>query len=107
MVTMFLVASVVFVIFFVVPGGGGERERGEISPVAVLIAGRRASQADMRRVEHGLGLDKPVLIQYENYIIALARGDLGFSYSFGAPVRDVVMQALPASASLASGASVL
>ncbi len=106
-VTMFLVASAVFVIYFVVPGGGGESERGEISPVAVLIARRQASQADMRRVEHGLGLDQPVLVQYRNYITALARGDLGFSYAFGAPVRDVVMQALPASASIAFGASLL
>ncbi len=93
---MFLVASAVFVIYFVVPGGGGEREEGEISPVAVLIAGRRATQGDMRRVEQGLSLDKPVLVQYRNYITALAKGDLGFSYAFGAPVRDVVMQALPA-----------
>ncbi|MBA2274432.1 MAG: ABC transporter permease [Actinobacteria bacterium] len=106
-VTMFLVASAVFVIYFVVPGGGGEREEGEISPVAVLIAGRRATQGDMRRVEQGLSLDKPVLVQYRNYITALAKGDLGFSYAFGAPVRDVVMQALPASASIAFGASLL
>ncbi len=104
---MFLVASAVFVIYFVVPGGGGEREEGEISPVAVLIAGRRATQGDMRRVEQGLSLDKPVLVQYRNYITALAKGDLGFSYAFGAPVRDVVMQALPASASIAFGASLL
>jgi hypothetical protein len=48
---MFLVATAVFVIYFVVPGGGGEREEGEISPVAVLIAGRQASQGDMRTVE--------------------------------------------------------
>ena len=106
-ITMLLVASAVFVIYFVVPGGGGERRGDEISPVAVLIAGRQATPAGMRRIERELGLDKPVLVQYRNYITAVARGDLGFSYAFGAPVRDVVMQALPASVSIAFGASLL
>lgn len=106
-VTILLVASAVFVIYFVVPGGGGQRRAGEISPVAVLIAGRQASPNQMRRVEQELGLDKPLVVQYRNYITALARGDLGFSYAFGAPVRVVVMQALPASASIAFGASLL
>lgn len=106
-VTMFLVASAVFVIYFVVPGGGGQREEGEVSPVAVLIAGRQATMGQMRRIEQELDLDEPVLVQYRNYLTGLAKGDLGFSFAFGAPVRDVVMQALPASASIASGASVL
>ena len=105
MTTLFLVASSIFFIFFVLPGGAGRKGPGGVSSVAVLLAGRNARLADMRAVERELGLDQPIAVQYARYIGRLARGDLGFSYAAGAPVKHVILPAVPASLSIAVGAS--
>lgn len=38
------------------------------------------------------GLDKPVTVQFRNYISALSRGDLLYSVRYGRPVRDILRQ---------------
>lgn len=106
-VTLALVVTLVFAIFFVVPGGGGRRNPRGISPVAVLLAGRRARVPEMRAIEQRLRLDRPVPIQYFHYISNLARGDLGYSFAANAPVSSIVLPALFPSLSIALGASVL
>ena len=37
------------------------------------------------------GMDKPLLGQYWDYVSGLARGDLGWSITFNAPVRSVIL----------------
>lgn len=106
-ITLVLVVTVVFVIFFVVPGGGGRRGFRGISPVAVLLAGRRAQVPEMRAIEQRLKLDRPVPVQYLNYVSNLARGNLGYSFAANAPVSSIVLPALVPSLSIALGASVL
>lgn len=106
-ITVFLVVTVVFCIFFVLPGGSGRRPRGGFSPVAVLLAGRNRTPQTMRRIERDLGLDRPVYVQYELYVTRLAHGDLGYSYAFGAPVGRIIAPAIPATASIAIGASLV
>lgn len=106
-ITLVLVVTVVFVIFFVVPGGGGRREPRGISPVAVLLAGRRAQVPEMRAIEQRLKLDRPVPVQYLHYVSSLARGDLGHSFAANAPVSSIVLPAVVPSLSIALGASVL
>ncbi|MGI8519437.1 MAG: ABC transporter permease [Actinomycetota bacterium] len=104
-ITLVLVVTVVFVIFFVVPGGGGRRESRGISPVAVLLAGRRAQVPEMREIEQRLKLDRPVPVQYLNYVSNLARGNLGYSFAANAPVSSIVLPAVGPSLSIALGAS--
>jgi peptide/nickel transport system permease protein len=106
-ITLVLVVTVVFVIFFVVPGGGGRREFRGVSPVAVLLAGRRAQVPEMRAIERRLKLDRPVPVQYLNYVSNLAQGNLGYSFAANAPVSSIVLPALVPSLSIALGASVL
>ena len=106
-ITLVLVVTVVFVIFFVVPGGGGRREFRGVSPVAVLLAGRRAQVPEMRAIEQRLKLDRPVPVQYLNYVSNLAQGNLGYSFAANAPVSSIVLPALVPSLSIALGASVL
>ena len=106
-ITLVLVVTVVFVIFFVVPGGGGRREFRGVSPVAVLLAGRRAQIPEMRAIEQRLKLDRPVPVQYLNYVSNLAQGNLGYSFAANAPVSSIVLPALGPSLSIALGASVL
>src|SRR5690625_3520375 len=48
---------------------------------------------DRRRAE--LGLDKPWLQQYTEYMGRLLRGDLGRSFTYGTPVNTMVAERLP------------
>ncbi|MFZ5633525.1 MAG: ABC transporter permease [Bacillota bacterium] len=52
-------------------------------------------------------LDRPMGRQFQSYIISLARGDLGYSYYYNAPVLKVILGSLPWTALLAGLALVL
>jgi len=62
---MFIVATIVFVIIRVTPG----------NPAAVML-GPQASQADIAALEHQLGLDRPLPVQYVSWLGKLVQGDL-------------------------------
>ncbi|MDP9233498.1 MAG: hypothetical protein M3P01_02985, partial [Actinomycetota bacterium] len=102
-----MVASVVFVIFFVIPHGGGTRPRGGVSSVALLMGGRQAPLSELRRIDHNLGLNRPVWVQYGMYMDRLAHFDLGHDYYAGAPVWSVLKPAIPPTLSIAVGASIV
>src|SRR4030067_1758989 len=58
------------------------------------------SNADSQNARESLGLDKPILERYLIWVSKLLRGDLGLAYSTweqGMPVRDYIIQLLPAS----------
>jgi ABC-type dipeptide/oligopeptide/nickel transport system permease component len=69
---------------------------------AVFIAGYGASQAQVNLVTHQLGLDQPLPIQYERYMVGLAKFDLGTSIRTGQPVTADLRTYLPASLELIS-----
>lgn len=50
------------------------------------ILGNSASAEQMEAKREELGLDKPVVVQYVNYITGVCRGDFGKSYRTGEPV---------------------
>jgi peptide/nickel transport system permease protein len=60
-----------------------------------------ASEEDAARLRAQLGLDRPVLEQYGDYLSDVAHGDFGDSVWQGAPAMDAVLGALPASLYLA------
>lgn len=97
-VLLFLVSLITFLIFYALPS----------ADPAALRAGRSANPKLVERIRHDLGLDKPVLEQYWLYMKALVtRFDLGTSYQYNAPVRQLIFDRLPATISLAVGAAVL
>lgn len=106
-VMIVMVIAFVFAIFFVLPGGQGRREDGRASPVAVLMAGRNPRPDLVADIEHRLGLDRPVHIQFGLYLGRALKGDLGYSYQSQQDVRQAVARRLPATMSLAFGASVV
>jgi peptide/nickel transport system permease protein len=67
---------------------------------ATTILNIRAGQAVQRTPEElagvteQFGLDRPVVVQYLDYVGGLLRGDLGLSYQQFRPVRDVVGEQL-------------
>jgi ABC-type dipeptide/oligopeptide/nickel transport system permease component len=67
---------------------------------AAYFAGPAATQEAIEQVRVKLGLDKPLIVQFGNYVADLARGDLGTSLTTGQPVATDLRTRLPASAEL-------
>ncbi len=54
-----------------------------------LAAGKEATLEEIERVRQELGLDKPLLTQYVNYMHNLLTGNLGHSLKTGLPISDM------------------
>ncbi len=67
---------------------------------AAYFAGPAATAEAIEQVRVKLGLDKPLIVQFGNYVADLARGDLGTSLTTGQPVATDIRNRLPASAEL-------
>lgn len=66
--------------------------------------------ADKRAVDvlnHQLGVDRPVLVQYTDWIVHFVQGDMGMSYTYRHPVTGFVVEAMRNSLKLALVAFVL
>ncbi len=62
---------------------------------ALVLAGADATEEQIAAIEAQYGLDKPLIVQYLNYLSALIRFDFGTSLESGRPALDVVLEALP------------
>lgn len=74
---------------------------------AQLVAGPRATAAQIAEVRTQMGLDQPVLVQYLHYIGNLLHGDLGTSIQTGRPVTQDLLRRFPATIELMSCAMLL
>ena len=72
-------------------------------PVA-LLAPPESSKEDLEAYRRLLGLDKPVPVQYVEFMGGLVRGDLGESFRYSEPVTRLVLERLPATIQLALAA---
>lgn len=73
---------------------------GHANPAAAVL-GDTATPADITRLNHVFGLDKPFLVQYFDWLGHALTGNLGLSYFTSIPVTTSVTQALPVDLSLA------
>jgi peptide/nickel transport system permease protein len=73
---------------------------GPTDPARALV-GERAQGVSVEQVRKRYGIDQPLHVQYLHYMAHLARGDLGDSYYFNRPVREVLFERFPATALLA------
>jgi len=71
---------------------------------AVLLVEPGASKADLETVRAQLGLDRPLWVQYGQFMSSLLRGDLGNSFYYRTPVLDLYLSRLPSSRLLAAAA---
>jgi peptide/nickel transport system permease protein len=62
---------------------------------AIAIAGEGAREADIAIVRATYGLDRPLVVQYLDWIANLLRGNLGTSYYFKSDVGALVLDKLP------------
>ena len=75
----FVVSFVVFVATQVLPGNA-----------AGSILGDKATPQAVELVTKELGLDRPILVQYKDWILDFLQGDLGNSLGAGVPVGDLI-----------------
>ncbi|MER3438150.1 MAG: peptide ABC transporter permease [Chloroflexota bacterium] len=68
---------------------------------ARMIAGPRAGKSAVEKIRKDYGLDKPVPIQYINYVKGVVQLDFGKSFSSRKPVREDLKRYLPATIELA------
>ena len=64
-------------------------------------------EAERQGLRQQLGLDRPLIVQYGTYLVAVAQGDLGRSFFSGRPVTAIYLERLPATLSLAVPALLL
>jgi len=94
--TVLGVATLVFAFLHLIPG----------DPVDIML-GEAAAPADVAALRHDLGLDRPLPAQYGRFLARAARGDLGRSITFRAPVTSLIAARYPATLQLAAAALVL
>jgi len=87
---LWLVLTLVFLMIHIVPG----------DPVEQML-GEGAAPGAATQLRHSLRLDQPLGKQYAHYLFALVRGDLGQSFKFQAPVRQIIFERYPATLQLA------
>lgn len=92
LLTLFGISVLIFVMLRLVPGN--------IADILFDAAGL-IDTADKAKLEHNLGLDRPIVIQYADWIGGLAHGDLGYSYVSEKPALDEILPRIPITAKLA------
>jgi len=90
--TLFGISVLVFVMLRMVPG--------DIADILFNAAGM-IDVAEKAKLEHELGLDRPIVVQYVDWIGGLAHGDLGYSYVSEKPAIDEILPRIPITAKLA------
>ena len=95
-ITLFLLSVFVFLGANLLPGNVARRKLGNL-----------ADQSAVDQLNHQLGTDKPILVQYWNWITGLLHGDLGTSLSYQLPVSQLIGTALTNSVKLAAFAFVM
>jgi len=90
------VSLVVFVLVRIVPGDP-----------ARLMLGMEASEEAVQAARAQFGFDRPLYVQYVQFVGDALRGDLGQSVRFRRPVGDLLRESFPATLELALAATVI
>jgi peptide/nickel transport system permease protein len=115
---LIVVSMVTFAIFFLLPKLGGQTNYG----LATQYVGRNPTRAAVLQMEAQLGLDKPIYLQYWDYLRAIVVGEhygtgpgsaycpppcFGYSFKNQQPVWPMMVSDIPVTVSLAFGAAIL
>ena len=69
---------------------------------AAAILGADANAESIRSMRESLGLNRPVIVRYLEYLKGVLTGDLGTSYTTKRPVMEELLERLPTTITLAS-----
>jgi len=95
-VTALFIAIVVFFAIRSIPGDP-----------ALTILGTDSTPEEREQLRIVMGLDQPLMTQFSVWLGQIFKGDLGYSYSQGRPVTDIIGPALESTLLLGGAASVL
>lgn len=88
-ITLLIVSFLTFLAFDVIPGDAARSKLGT-----------EATAEQVEALQEEMGLNDPVPVQYGRWLKGLVTGDLGESYSYSMPVRELLRDKLPITAAL-------
>ncbi len=94
--TLLFVTVITFIVTTILPGN-----------VALLILGPNATDKSIHALQAQMGLDKPLYVQYIDWVLGLVQGHMGTSLRFDAPVASLIAEKLPKSLLLAGTATLI
>ena len=92
LLTLFGISVLIFVMLRLVPGN--------IADIVFNAAGM-IDVAEKAKLEQELGLDRPIVVQYAEWIGGLMHGDLGYSYVSEKPAIQEILPRIPITAKVA------
>ncbi len=93
---LILVSLITFAMIHMVPGGP-----------AAAIAGLSATPQQIAEINHNLGLDRPLSVQFYRWYADLLHGNLGTSLLLGQPVMQAILIRLPVTFGLSAYAMLI
>jgi peptide/nickel transport system permease protein len=97
LVLLFALTLVTYAVYFRIPS----------DPGLYIVGNPHPTPEQIQAANHKLGVDRPVIVQYLNFVDRLVHGDLGRSYASGEPVLSIIRQSAPVTASVLLGGAVL
>ena len=92
--TVFAVSIAVFLMLHLIPG----------DPASIYLGDQLATPERLERIRQEMGLDRPIHVQYLDFVGRALQGDLGRSLQNGRPVALELSERLPRTAELAAAA---
>lgn len=87
---VFAISAITFFVLNIIPG----------DPVRIMV-GDMADEETVERVREEMGLNKPVIEQYVNWVLNMLQGDFGTSYTQRKSVTELITNALGVTVKLA------
>ena len=88
-ITLLIVSFLSFLAFSVIPGDA-----------ALSKLGTEATRKQVEALQKEMGLDEPVLVRYGKWLGNFLTGDMGESFSYSMPVKDLIRDKVPVTAAL-------
>jgi len=88
--TLLVVSVITFIVLRIIPGDPAQ-----------LILGADSPGDSLRELQHELGTDRSLPVQYVSWLDSVLRGELGVSLRHKRPVIDLIVERLPVTLALA------
>jgi len=91
--SIILLIGVLFIVFMLLHLTG--------DPVSLMVS-RQASPDEIAQLREQLGFNRPLVIQFADFVKGAVQGDFGESFRYRQPAMELVLQRVPATIQLAS-----
>ena len=91
--SVLILFGVLCIIFFMLQATG--------DPVSLMVS-RNASPEEIELVREELGFNRPMIVQFADFVAGAVQGDFGYSLRHKLPAMELILQRLPATVELAS-----